>query len=391
MKKSFYIFGGLLAASLFTACSDEKAVSVAETPAEPVAVAETPVLVETPVVAPEVVKPAEAAKAAGVLESAITDLAAAIDLAKKENRSVLVEFTGSDWCPPCKLLRKEILSKPEFDAYVKGKNAIFVELDFPRAPGKVPADIMREREKILNLYGVQGFPTVLLLDKNGAVYTKVIGPRRTIPEYLETLDSGYAVLQQFEAAVDAAQKKAEPAERATALAEALSKLPPEFQAHQKSVIEFIIANDKEDRFGFAARQREARLEVEQREMLKRFTAKHRGKNDPDAARIEALELLKNKDLLPRAKCELNKYISDGYAMQGKLKEALAYLKAARDCVPGTRRATELDRWVNQIEMIIEQKANKVDSNLPQEAPKPAPQEAPKTAPAEVEKEATPNN
>ena len=41
-----------------------------------------------------------------------TDLEAAFSKAKKENKSVLVEFTGSDWCPPCIQMRKKgFLSK----------------------------------------------------------------------------------------------------------------------------------------------------------------------------------------------------------------------------------------------------------------------------------------
>lgn len=339
MKKLFYVLGGMLAASLFTACSDEKNTGVAE---------------ET-----KVSQPAATKRASCVLESALTDLSAAIDLAKRENRLILVEFTGSDWCPPCKFLRSNILSTPEFEKFVSDKNIIFVELDFPRAPGKIPAEVMREREGIMNFYEVRGFPSMLLLDKNGAGYAKIVGPTKTVPEYLEKLETAYLLQKEFTAAIEAAQKLAG-TERVEAFVNALKTLPAEFQSQQKELVAQIIAADKEDRFGFAAKQREATLAVEQREMLKQFFAKHRGKKDPTVARAEALELLKSKDLLPRAKCELNKYISDGYAMQGNLPEALAYLKTARDCVAGSKRADELDRWVKQMELVISQReANKV--------------------------------
>lgn len=354
MRKSFYILGGMLAASLFTACSDENVKPATES----VAVAETPVVQET-------LQDAPATTSASVLDTAITDLREAIDLAKKEDRLILVEFTGSDWCPPCKLLRSNILSKPEFSKYVGDRNIIFVELDFPRTPGKIPADVMREREGIMNFYGVRGFPSVLLLDKNGAAYAKIVGVTKTIPEYLEKLETAYLLCGEFSAAVKAAQQKTG-AERLEALVNALNALPTEFQALQKELVAQIIAEDTNDRFGFKAKEREARLGVEQREMLMQFADKHRGKRNPDEARVEALELLKNDELLPITKCELNKYISDGYAMQGKLPEALNYLKAARDCVAGTKRATELDRWVKQIETIIaQQEAKKAGLNLPQ--------------------------
>ena len=69
-----------------------------------------------------------------------TDLEKAFAQAKAEKKSVLVEFTGSDWCPPCIAMRKNVFSTKEF---VDGaaKKYILVELDFPNG------DPAREREK----------------------------------------------------------------------------------------------------------------------------------------------------------------------------------------------------------------------------------------------------
>ena len=44
------------------------------------------------------------------------DFAAAKDLAAKNKKDLLIDFTGSDWCPYCIKLKKEVLSKPEFIA-----------------------------------------------------------------------------------------------------------------------------------------------------------------------------------------------------------------------------------------------------------------------------------
>ena len=35
----------------------------------------------------------------------------ALAKAKAEKKNVLVEFTGSDWCPPCIAMRKNVFSK----------------------------------------------------------------------------------------------------------------------------------------------------------------------------------------------------------------------------------------------------------------------------------------
>jgi len=85
--------------------------------------------------------------------------------AKQENKAVLVDFTGSDWCIWCKRLNDEVFSKSEFESYAD-ENLILVKLDFPR-------DIEQSTETKLynnNLaqrFGVQGFPTILLFNSSG--------------------------------------------------------------------------------------------------------------------------------------------------------------------------------------------------------------------------------
>ena len=66
-----------------------------------------------------------------------TDYARALEKAKAENKRVLLDFTGSDWCGPCIELRKRVLSRPDFAAYAE-KNLILVEIDYPKRP---PNDI----------------------------------------------------------------------------------------------------------------------------------------------------------------------------------------------------------------------------------------------------------
>jgi thiol-disulfide isomerase/thioredoxin len=52
-------------------------------------------------------------------------------LAKKEHKYILLNFSGSDWCGPCIRLHKEIL---ETEAFLKFANnsLILVNADFPR-------------------------------------------------------------------------------------------------------------------------------------------------------------------------------------------------------------------------------------------------------------------
>jgi thioredoxin-related protein len=94
-----------------------------------------------------------------------TDLAKAQALAKKENKLVLMDFTGSDWCPPCKELHKNVFTNKEFIDYAK-KNLVLVLVDFPiRTP--LPADQQKANNDLAKRFKVKAFPTVIVLDGDG--------------------------------------------------------------------------------------------------------------------------------------------------------------------------------------------------------------------------------
>ena len=55
----------------------------------------------------------------------LTSLPKALEQAKADQKVVMLDFTGSDWCPPCMRLKKEVFMKPEFAEYAS-KNLILV-------------------------------------------------------------------------------------------------------------------------------------------------------------------------------------------------------------------------------------------------------------------------
>src|SRR3954462_6684235 len=96
-----------------------------------------------------------------------TDYAKALAKAKAENKRVLLDFTGSDWCGPCIQLNKTVFSTKEFRAFAD-KNLIFVEVDYPKAK-KQSAELVQQNEKLAKEYGIEekGYPTLVLLDPSG--------------------------------------------------------------------------------------------------------------------------------------------------------------------------------------------------------------------------------
>jgi protein disulfide-isomerase len=94
-----------------------------------------------------------------------TDLEVAKKRAKDENKEILADFTGSDWCGWCIKLKKEVFDQPEFQEYAK-KHLVMLELDFPRKK-ELPAKEKEQNEKLSEEFKVEGFPTVLLINARG--------------------------------------------------------------------------------------------------------------------------------------------------------------------------------------------------------------------------------
>ena len=86
-------------------------------------------------------------------------------MAKKQNKPMLLFFTGSDWCGWCKKLDKEVFMSPEFTDKMANK-FVFVELDYPMN-SEQPAAIKEQNAQLKQRYGVTGYPTVIILDASG--------------------------------------------------------------------------------------------------------------------------------------------------------------------------------------------------------------------------------
>lgn len=95
----------------------------------------------------------------------LTDYPKALEKAKAENKTVLLNFTGSDWCGWCIRLNNEVFSKTEFADWA-AKNLVCVKLDFPRRTAIDPA-LSAQNQKLAQTHGVTGFPTIILVDGAG--------------------------------------------------------------------------------------------------------------------------------------------------------------------------------------------------------------------------------
>jgi protein disulfide-isomerase len=109
-----------------------------------------------------------------------TDLPKALAQAKAENKTVLLDFTGSDWCPACILFHNQVALSPVFASYAK-TNLVLVLADFPDK--KPQSDALKSANAALQKkYNIEGFPTLLLLDANGKEIGRQLGYESDGPE-----------------------------------------------------------------------------------------------------------------------------------------------------------------------------------------------------------------
>ena len=138
--------------------------------------------------------------------------------AAEQDKDLLMNFTGSDWCGWCMRLKDEVFTQPTFKKQAP-QDFVLVELDFPQNKQQ-SEQIKAQNEKWAQKMQVQGFPTIVLADAEGRPYAFTGYREGGAESYVEHLDE----LQQVREKRDEALARAEDAEgdaRAEALDEGL--------------------------------------------------------------------------------------------------------------------------------------------------------------------------
>lgn len=115
-----------------------------------------------------------------------TDYPAALAEAAKEKRPVLLEFTGSDWCPPCMMMKKRVFDSAEFGKFA-ADNLVLVELDFPQGKPQSAA-LKQQNEALAEKYGVEAYPTIILLSPEGKEITRQTGAMLSPGEFIKWVE-----------------------------------------------------------------------------------------------------------------------------------------------------------------------------------------------------------
>jgi len=98
---------------------------------------------------------------------------AALAQASAQNKLVLLDFTGSDWCPYCQLLHKEVLTTPAFQSFAD-TNYVLVRVDFPHQK-QLPDEVRQQNRNLQQQFNVYTFPTLIVVNAEGKGLGRKVG------------------------------------------------------------------------------------------------------------------------------------------------------------------------------------------------------------------------
>lgn len=190
-----------------------------------------------------------ASNASAAEEGWLVDYKAAMEKAAKEGKDIFMEFTGSDWCPPCINLKKTVLDSEVFKTQMP-ESYILLKLDNPRDKSKQSPEEIEQYKKLSAEFKVTGVPTVILLDAKGRPFAKNVGyggqPAEVyVKDIVAKVDVRKTRDENF-----AKAEKAEGIDKAKLLDQAIAGLETEMAVAQyKDTVEEIIKLDEENSAG----------------------------------------------------------------------------------------------------------------------------------------------
>jgi len=275
-------------------------------------------------------------------EGWLVDFEKAKAQAAKEGKPILMEFTGSDWCPPCKALHKNVLAKEIFKEEMP-KHYILLKLDNPRDKSKQTDAEQAQYKELAREYKVTGVPSVFLADADGNPFFKSSGySGQSADEWVEQMVGKSGIPKAL-----AKAGKAKGIERAKLLDTALTMMGSKFanESHGEKIDE-IINLDSENKAGLKVKYEGARKAAQFKETLTQIMRGNGGaKSEALAAKID--ELVKKEKATGESLQEALFMKSSLMFRDKKKDEAEKLLLEAQKAAPNSGTAKRIDQILKQ--------------------------------------------
>lgn len=263
-----------------------------------------------------------------------TDWEAAKEQAATEKKTLLINFSGSDWCGWCIRLDQEVFDQETFRTEAEDKY-VLVLLDFPRDKSGQSAELQKQNETLRERFGVSGFPTVYLAAADGTPFARTgyqPGGPETYLAHLRELVENHAAVAELEAKLPGTAGL----ERARLLDEICTKLSlesPRKTGYMAEIVELDADNEAELKGKYMVLAA----------MASRNSSLQAGKVEDAAAacdKVLAWDALPadQRQLLLIAKAEVRMH-------GGDRKEAKALLGQAKQAMPESPLVEQIDKFL----------------------------------------------
>ncbi|RFN58372.1 thioredoxin family protein [Marixanthomonas ophiurae] len=118
-----------------------------------------------------------------------TNLEEAQTLSQVDNKPILIYFTGSDWCAPCKKLKEDFFESPKFKH--KAEDLVLVVIDYPRRVDLLSQEQLDYNKTVIAKYNKQQtFPKLVMLNSEGREMGRISGysPSRDTSKHFTFID-----------------------------------------------------------------------------------------------------------------------------------------------------------------------------------------------------------
>ena len=95
-------------------------------------------------------------------------------IVKSQKKKLLIYFTGSDWCGPCKMLDADFFDSDRFKQ-IAIKEFVLYKADSPRNRDLVTDTQNNNNNKLKLKYNVSSYPTIVIIDTKGRFLGKFKG------------------------------------------------------------------------------------------------------------------------------------------------------------------------------------------------------------------------
>lgn len=104
----------------------------------------------------------------------LTDINDAKAQSLKVKKPILMYFTGSDWCAPCKMLKKDFFNSEKFEKIAN--DFVLLKVDIPRRKDIITPEQLVKNNKLVSRYNRNGgYPNIVALNAKGNVLGELSG------------------------------------------------------------------------------------------------------------------------------------------------------------------------------------------------------------------------